>query len=286
MAAPPPDPSPPILPLFDDAPMPAGANDGTRRLTPASAPRAAALAPPPAPAGSGQLVRLAWPVLAVLMRLAAGAAIADAGRLKTETVALLRQFERQAQADAVEARLIAATTYTLCTAIDEAAVLADPATANLWTHGSLLSLLHNETWGGEKVFILAERALAEPQRYADLLELCHWVLVLGFQGRFRRERDGTAKVDALREQIFDALRPRFGDKPRLAAITADAPARQAGGRLIHYVPIWSVAVVCLLLSAVIYAALDYRLRSDAGGVASGYYALAAAPASAVARPVP
>ena len=265
------------LPLFDDHAMPGAASDGTRRLPPASGADGArhGVEPPPAPSGSGQLVRLAWPALAVLTRLAAGGTPTDPERLKVEAAALMRAFERAALADGVEPRLISATSYTLCTAIDEAVILADIAAANVWARGSLLGLLHNETWGGEKVFILAERALSQPERYADLLELFHLVLVLGFQGKFRRERDGTAKVDALRGRLFDVLRPRFGDRPGFPVIAARPPAERPGRRLIHYVPIWSVAVVCLLLSAVVFTVLDYQLQGSAHQVATAIQTVSA-----------
>jgi type VI secretion system protein ImpK len=257
------------LPLFDDRPMPADDPDDTRRLPPVAEPAVGprTIEPPPAPTGAGALVRLGWPLLALLARLAGGGAPADPERLKAEAAGLIREFERAALADGIEPRLISASRYTLCTALDEAVTLADPAAANVWARGSLLSLFHNETWGGEKVFILTERALAEPDRYADLLELCHLVLVLGFQGKFRRERDGTAKVDALRARLFEALRPRYGDRPPFPAAARRTAARP-GRRIIHYVPVWSVAVVCLLLSALVFTWFDYQLKSGARHVAA------------------
>jgi type VI protein secretion system component VasF len=37
--------------------------------------------------------------------------------------------------------------------------------------------------------------------------------------------------------------------------------------VINYVPVWTVAAVCLLILAVVYGLLDYRLSSDADTVA-------------------
>ncbi|MBS0558698.1 MAG: type IVB secretion system protein IcmH/DotU [Proteobacteria bacterium] len=257
------------LPLFDERPGEDDEADATRPLPEMPAeglPRS--VEPPPAPPGAGQLVRLAWPALALLTRIAAGATPADPERLKAESLNLLRAFERVAPADGVETRIVSASSYILCTAIDEAVGQADPAAAAVWSRGSLLSILHNETWGGERVFALADRALAEPDRFGDLLELFHLVLVLGFQGRFRRERDGTAKADALRGRIFEALRPRIGSRPVFPAEGTRPPARAPRGRLVRYVPIWSVAVVCLLLSSALFAWLDYRVRNSAESVAA------------------
>lgn len=258
------------LPLFDNSAPAAGDDDATRRLPPPGALQAAGgdIRPPPAPLGSGQIVRLAWPLLALLARLAAGGAPADPEHLKMETARLIRRFDRAALGDGMAPDLVSAARYMLCTAIDEAITLADPAAAAMWARGSLLGLFHNETWGGEKVFAMAERALAEPDRFIDLLELCHLILLLGFQGRFRRERDGTAKVDALRARIFDALGARRGGRPVFPAAVTPVLGRRPGGKLVHYVPVWPVAVVCLLISAVIFTWFDYRLQTEVGQVAA------------------
>jgi len=212
---------PSSLPLFDNIERPEPDDAPTVRVTAASDETIAArpLLEPPAPIGSGRLVRCAWPLLSLLARIVAGTSVSDPEQLKSGAAALIHQFERVALADGVNAREVNAARYVLCTAIDEAVLTSPRGGSSEWKNASLLSMFHNETWGGEKLFTLIDRALQDSQQYGDLLELCHFVLLLGFQGKFRLERDGSAQVDALRRRLFDVLRPRSG-----ATARTDRPA--------------------------------------------------------------
>lgn len=273
------------FPLFDDRGGGAAEARSTRRLPPAaagdSADRAAAEASPPPPSGAGPFLVHAWPLLALLWRLAAGAVAERPERLKEAAAEQIRAFEQAALSAGLDARQIAIARYTLCTAIDEAVVTTGWGAESGWALRSLLSTFHGETWGGEKVFTFIERALAAPNRTDGLLQLFHMVLVLGFQGKFRLQRDGTASVDALRERLFEALRPHYGQRPAFpeAARQPVAGAR----RLLRYVPVWSVALLCVLLSAVVFAWLDYRLKSSADAVSLQFDAVAS-PSTGAALP--
>ncbi len=202
-------------------------------------------------------------------------------RLKEAAAEQIRAFEQAALSAGLDARQIAIARYTLCTAIDEAVVTTGWGAESGWALRSLLSIFHGETWGGEKVFTFIERALAVPNRTDGLLQLFHMVLVLGFQGKFRLERDGTAGVDALRERLFETLRPHYGQRPAFPEAAKEPAARAR--RLLRYVPVWSVALLCVLLSAVVFAWLDYELKHSADAVALQFDAVAS-PSSGAASP--
>ena len=273
------------FPLFDDREGMAAEGGSTRRLPPVAASdpadRSTAEKAPPPPSGAGPFLVHAWPLLALLWRLAAGAVAERPERLKEAAGEQIRAFEQAALSAGLDARQIAIARYTLCTAIDEAVVTTSWGIECGWAQRSLLSIFHGETWGGEKVFTFIERALAAPNRTDGLLQLFHMVLVLGFQGKFRLQRDGTASVDALRERLFEALRLYYGQRPAFpeAARQPVAGAR----RLLRYVPVWSVALLCVLLSAVVFTWFDYRLRSSADAVALQFDAVAS-PSTGAASP--
>lgn len=262
------------LPLFGDRARQGAEEDDTRRLsgrapdTPDDHVKA-----PPAPAGSGAFVRDAWPLLALLARFRLGASATDPVSLKTTLSAQMRTFEQKALAGGLDPRQISAARYTLCTALDEAVATSEWGERSDWAQSSLLSAFHGETWGGETVFTLIERTLADPRRYMDLLELFYFVLTLGFQGKYRLERDGTAAVDALRDRLFDTLQRRFGARPHLVTPLRE-PIRHRV-RLIRYLPVWTIAVLCLLLSLLILAWLGYGLTNHANEVAESFHAVAA-----------
>jgi type VI secretion system protein ImpK len=247
------------LPLFGAVDLDAG-HQATIRLTGSITPELIAKeSRPPAPAGSGRIVRLAWPLVAIMARIVAGATCQDLDGTKRAIVGLLQEFEQSALGEGVAAREVAAARYTLCTAIDEAVVQTPWGQSSDWSGNSLLATIFAETWGGEKVFLIIDRALADPAAYGELIELCHFVLLLGFQGRYRLVRDGTAQVDAIRDRLLETLRPRLGSLPSLPV---PAPATLGRTHLVRFLPIWMMATICLLLASLVFAGLSIDLHRD------------------------
>jgi type VI secretion system protein ImpK len=177
-----------------------------------------------------------------------------------------------ALAEGINPRDVSAARYVLCTALDEAVLTSNWGVSTDWNNGSLLSQFHNETWGGEKVFTLIDRAMRDTEQFGDLLELCHFVMLLGFQGKYRLARDGSSQVDALRRRLFDILHPRFGSPPALPVPQPERAARE--GRMISYMPVWAVAAVCLLIAAAVYGWLDFDLTRESDKVAAAINNLA------------
>lgn len=253
------------MPLFRHPP-PAADDPPTVRV--AATPDTDAAPPaemPPPPAGAGRLVRLAWPLLNLNARIVAGSHPLDTMRLREGAASLVRDFERAALADGVNARDTAAARYVLCAALDEAVLTAPWGLAGGWSTRSLLSQFHDETWGGEKVFTLIDRALRDPIAWRDLLELCQTVLLLGFQGRHRLEREGAAATEKLRTRLRQALASGAEAPPPLPL---PQPAQAASRPLFRYIPVWAVAAAAALVAAIAYGWLDLRLITGAAEVAS------------------
>lgn len=74
--------------------------------------------------------------------------------------------------------------YSLCTALDEAIMKTPWGSESHWSNYSLLSQFHNETWGGERFFLLLEKAVEQPEEHKDYIELAYLILHMGFQGRY------------------------------------------------------------------------------------------------------
>jgi type VI secretion system protein ImpK len=256
------------LPLFDPTVIADAEDEGTLRL-PFSGPAEPHLGvqkAPPAPTGSGRLVRAAWPLIAFLARLAAGSVSPRPDELKGAAVMRLREFEQTALQAGALPRQVALARYVLCTAIDEAVLTTSWGAGSEWTKSSLLAMFHGETWGGEKVFLIIDRALEDRVDQAELLELCHLIMVLGFQGRYRRERDGTAKADAIRGRLFEALRSHFGDPIALPKLVPQRARKRS--RMMNYVPVLSVALTATAISVLLLIWFNWRLDQDAQAVAA------------------
>ncbi|MFP1482922.1 DotU/TssL family secretion system protein [Escherichia coli] len=75
--------------------------------------------------------------------------------------------------------------YILCTFIDEAALGNGWSNKNEWIKQSLLVHFHNEAWGGEKVFILLERLIVNPNVTRICWNFSGFCSSLGFRGRYK-----------------------------------------------------------------------------------------------------
>jgi type VI secretion system protein ImpK len=236
---------------------------------------------PPAPEGSGPLLAAAWPLLALLARLRAGA-VARPDTLKAGCIAALRRYETEALRAGLAADIVHAGRYALCSALDEQVLGTPWGDASDWSAGSLLATFHNETWGGEKVFALVDLALAGGGAQRDLAELLFHLLSLGFQGRYRLRRDGTTEVEALRERLYRALRPGLGEAPPPAAAPPPAPprsrwARGRARRLRSWPPIWVVGAGAAVLALLVFSSYEALLYARAERLATALLAVDSPP---------
>jgi type VI secretion system protein ImpK len=206
-------------------------------------------APKPVLRGAQELARQsAQPDRLVAVRAAASPLFEAAGSLLDALPALAR---RQGQLDAAradklhrqlvsevasfqsicqDARLryedTVIASYALCTALDEFASdalrsqieeLGAPAeaerAASAWMAHSLAVRFHGDAKGGENVFRLIGRALVEPDKHIDLLELFFVILRLGFEGIYRHTSNGRREMDGMQHRIHDQVSTTRRDGP-------------------------------------------------------------------------
>lgn len=75
-----------------------------------------------------------------------------------------------------------------------------------WSEYSLLAIYHQETWGGEKFFVIIERLMMEPQRYLDIIEFLYLCMVLGYEGKYRPQHNGRLNLEAFMKEVHDVIR--------------------------------------------------------------------------------
>lgn len=281
----------------------AGGNDRTMimprpggRAADAPAPRAEApSASGPAPAmpgaplpsslaqGLNPLERAAGPMLALLTRLRSTIAHPLPASLRAQLLAYLRQFEEQARAAGVAQDEVMLSRYVLCTALDEAVLSTPWGSASDWGKQSLLITLHNEAWGGEKVFQLLEHCLQNPRQRLHILELLYLCLGLGFEGRYRVMNDGRSQLEALRERTSATIRSVRGEferelSPHWRGLSV------ARDRLSQFLPPWVGVAICLALLLLLLFGLRLMLAADAEPVFRNIHALGEIPVQTIDRP--
>ncbi|TFF36629.1 DotU family type VI secretion system protein [Pseudomonas sp. RIT623] len=270
--------------------MPRPGGRGPQPATPTPATPPPALNVPAEPLAAGQaeglnpLEQAAGPLLALLTRLRNTIAHPAPASLRAQLLAYLRQFEERAEAAGVPRNEVLLARYALCTALDEAVLSTPWGSASDWGKQSLLITVHNEAWGGEKVFQLMEHCLQSPRERLHLLELLYLCTSLGFEGRYRVMNGGRAQLEALRERTAATIRSARGEierelSPHWRGVSV------ARDRLAQFVPPWVGLAVALALLLLVLFGLRLKLAADAEPVFRGIHALGEIPVQAMDRPV-
>ena len=180
----------------------------------------------------------------------------DIAELQRRIVEEIRRFEQRAAAAGCTDAQVKWTRYVLCSALDEVVLTTPWGGASVWSQRSLLSIFHNETWGGEMVFALLERLRRNPERDADVIELIGLTLALGFQGRYRVMENGRAELEELRSELYREVGRR---RRQSSALSVDWEGVQANVRLRNPVPIWVVLAVTGTVILGMFAWFEVRM---------------------------
>ncbi len=240
---------------------------------------------PPQAAATGAhdgLVAAAAPLLALVARLSVGVSAVDVVRLRSEVIDRIYRFNDAAAAAGATTFQIQTARYVLCALIDEAVMTTPWGSASDWSTNSLLNRFHGETWGGENVFAVLERAKADPTANVALLRLIEVALTLGFEGMYRVRDDGRDRLDALREELRHILSRHL--PPPAAELSENWRGTGADGTLRTFLPLWIVFAVAGFVLVCLYSALRYRVESQVAPVVATMNALERPVVAKGARP--
>ncbi|WP_319531153.1 type IVB secretion system protein IcmH/DotU [uncultured Cohaesibacter sp.] len=194
------------------------------------------------------LVRLAAPILIIVAQLRNSEEEADVTALRHQVVEEIDRFQTAAQAAGCETGDIIAARYILCATVDETVLMKPWGSRSVWSSNSLINQYHNETWGGEKVFVILDKLRKDARKKLPVLILLHACLMLGFEGRFRVQQDGRNQLEDLRNELSKIIKrnSQIETTEPLARLTTAA----IGGRHMRsFLSMWMVvglAVVALL----------------------------------------
>lgn len=173
----------------------------------------------------------------------------------------IRQFESRAQKAGIAPETIFTARYVLCTTVDEFVLSTPWGAVSIFRNQSLLRVFHQETSGGEKVFLLLDKLINDPSRNIDLLELIYVCLALGFQGRYRVESNGANTLEGIRENLYRTIRNFRGDSemalsPHWQGLDKSLMSKSA--RL----PQWAIYSIVAAVLAFVYIAFAFNLNRD------------------------
>ncbi len=234
-------------------------NPGGRASTrpEAPAPGASNVPPPPRPGETvdlnafgatalSSLLEAAMPLLLLATGLRGTRDNPDVASLHAEAVRQVQAFEQTAQERGVAAEATLAARYALCTFVDEVVMNTPWGATSLWAGRPLLLVFHRDTGGGEKLFQMVGRVLADRAPRRDLIEFFYVCLALGFQGRYRVADGGQTQLAEIRPRLFARIR-EWRDPP------PDEPSAHWRGvqdrrhRLVRQLPAWVFVVVAVVI---------------------------------------
>ncbi|SAK88509.1 OmpA/MotB domain-containing protein [Caballeronia calidae] len=173
----------------------------------------------------------------------------------------VRVFDNLCEQAKIRRDHILGARYTLCVALDEAAMETPwgrKEAGGEWSTNTLAVAFHNDVRGGEKVYLLIGRLMSEPREHLDLLEVIYRVLSFGFMGRYRNHVNDTRSRDAIRERLFHEIRTNQTSSHGLLSPNALSDAR--GRRLtFHDFPVWITVAVLGVTLLSLFAWFKYQL---------------------------
>lgn len=193
----------------------------------------------------------------------------DIELLQSRLVGEIKAFEFQATNLGIDNSQLAISRYVLCTFIDETVVTTPWGNDSGWSQHSMLSTFHNETYGGEKFFLLLERLTRNPAKYLHLLELMYLCLSLGFEGKYRVLARGLTELEAIRDSLYRQIRMLRGDNPSTLSPNWEPKSLQRH-KLTRRTSLLGIGCLVILSLAALYSGFYYVLDQQSALVIDNY----------------
>jgi len=149
--------------------------------------------------------------------------------------------------------------YALCLYLDEAVMSRPWGNNSCWSHQPLLSIFHDETQGGEKIFVLLERVMQAPREFQDVLEFLYYCFCLGLRGKHALDPKCEDIIKALISRMHTVIRELRGPTPQEVcdpySNVVHCPHRPRRWEW----PWWSPLVISAVAMVCAYSYYSYRL---------------------------
>jgi type VI secretion system protein ImpK len=212
--------------------------------------------------GINPLVQAASALLVLAGRLRDQISQADTDTLRRQVTQEVRLFQDRSRERNVSPEDIRMAGYVLCTVVDEAVMNTPWGTHAGWASESLSAAFYHDTRGGKTFFDILDRTAKQTQRYIALLELLYVCLSLGFEGMYRVDPNGGAKLAQIRADLYRrivSVRPAGGQE--LAPHWRGIEDRR--NAVLRFVPLWIVAAASVALVIGAFIAFNTLLNSRA-----------------------
>lgn len=210
------------------------------------------------------MIDAATPLLGMTQRLRDVTILDNAEEVYKQVVNDILAIEHILQTKGYEPGAIVSFRYVLCTFIDELAMQHPWNTQNNWGKHSLLVRFHNESWGGERVYLLLERLMSEPKKYKDLLEFIYLCFCLGFRGRYKVGIGHTEEFNKIFRQLHNlviSMQEEYGN-----TVLSQGKSLKSLYKVKKKVSIRALCVWLITSFMIIYLIYALKLNSQTQGI--------------------
>jgi len=249
-----------IRPSPGGRPTPGGRRDPVRApddVAPAPIAESAAVEHPVV-SGLGPMTTAAGPLLALVGWLRLLPAHNDIAKLRQRLLAELQSFDAAARHAGQTEQAVRQADYILCATLDDVIANTPWGSAGEWSRQSLSRTRHNDATGGDQFFRLAEQYREDAGNQLAGLELIYYCLSLGFEGRMRISRQGSADLLRLRENIHRLLRQHRGERQQ--ELSPHWRGAEGGRALASAVPLWAIVAGAAAVITMVFVGLTVWLN--------------------------
>ena len=204
------------------------------------------------------ILDISAPLLALVVRIASLRSHDQLEDMHKRILHELESIELELHRKGYDRVTIMAHRYCLCSAIDEAIMNSPWGQDSSWSERSLLAIFHNETWGGEKFFVILDRVLMEPNRYLDLIEFLYQCLCLGYEGRYRVNHNGHMQLEAIIKEVHSVIRKTRGT-PEIVPFLYGQNITEKMHQIIWQTPITTVVGISAMIGLIVYLGYFFYL---------------------------
>ncbi|WP_133405419.1 type IVB secretion system protein IcmH/DotU [Parashewanella tropica] len=164
----------------------------------------------------------------------------------------IADFRKQAVHLSYHPSVLDKSCFVLCAALDEAIIYTPWGEQHHWQNNSLLSKVFQERNGGEVFFQLLEKACHQPTKLIDFIELQYVLLMLGFQGLYRDQKE--SELYDLKTELYAILKI-YRDKQSLTRPQASKPKKASPPR--HFLNMKTVLAFSVFIVLMSYGISEY-----------------------------
>lgn len=168
-----------------------------------------------APFSSNPLVAASGPIISILERISVSPSLPPIQEIRDNIDHELKAFHSKLSTADYAADIIAISYYLLSATIDE---LLGKNYLRIYNHApefkSFTPLTSDGSEPQTRFFEILDYIKERPNQYLDLIELCYYCLIVGFEGAFHLKANGKQSLDNYSEELYQLIQQLRFNKPQ------------------------------------------------------------------------